>query len=556
MLNSLRSWLIRLLGGKVADLDLGMSDSSAHTTLRHPVGNSPANLANTPSHESHVVPYDENLLSRARDLWLTGDWCALSGTCDDDLQHHPDRAKLALLTGATYFQLGQATEARKYIKLATNWGCDKKILSQILIAGVHNNIGRAAAAAGMESRALRNFDLSLVSGGVAAATPATVRARVTSQLNQLHINLPLVTQGAVPPEQQLFSDAVLEVVRACLTAPDVHAAVDDCRQNQLPSWSADARFAFYLALSDGLAKERGDRMAALSYLQYARRHTTDWSPGLSAALASRFVSLGYAHLAAEFITEMALLGVAPAGLADNDRLAIEKAHQALHQAVGQKSEHGHDLLLTALTKSIADYKASVAPRQPVLVEVGTTREDIPGQGSTRKVALFCQQHGINFITVDMDPHNSLLAREMFTELGLDAFQAVTMKGEDYLREYQGALDFVFLDAYDFDHGKHSEIRQSRYEKFLGGRIDEAQCHQMHLDCAESVCAKLAPAGLVCVDDTWLENGRWTAKGTLAMPYLLSHGFELVEARNRAALLRRRTSVDEAPSATAVLGVAA
>jgi hypothetical protein len=38
----------------------------------------------------------------------------------------------------------------------------------------------------------------------------------------------------------------------------------------------------------------------------------------------------------------------------------------------------------------------------------------------------------------------------------------------------------------------------------------------------------------------MEDGRWSAKGTLAMPYLLANGFELVEARNRAALLRRKS----------------
>jgi hypothetical protein len=118
------------------------------------------------------------------------------------------------------------------------------------------------------------------------------------------------------------------------------------------------------------------------------------------------------------------------------------------------------------------------------------------------------------------------------------FQALTAKGEDYLRERRDPVDFVFLDAYDFDHGKHSELRQSRYVKFLGSRIDEQACHEMHLDCARSLVRLLSPDGVVCVDDTWLEDGRWSAKGTLAMPFLLDHGFELVDARNRATLLRR------------------
>jgi hypothetical protein len=118
------------------------------------------------------------------------------------------------------------------------------------------------------------------------------------------------------------------------------------------------------------------------------------------------------------------------------------------------------------------------------------------------------------------------------------FEAINMKGEDYLRDYDGNFDFIFLDAYDFDHGKHSKLRQSRYEKFLGAPIDDTECHKMHLDCAIYVKEKLSQNGLVCIDDTWLENGNWTAKGTLAMPYLLENGFHVFEARNRSVLLGR------------------
>ncbi len=141
----------------------------------------------------------------------------------------------------------------------------------------------------------------------------------------------------------------------------------------------------------------------------------------------------------------------------------------------------------------------------------------------------------------MDPHNTRLAAAMFDKLGAK-FQAITFKGEDYLRNFQGIFDFIFLDAYDFDHGKHSELRQSRYKKFLGSPIDELACHQMHLDCAKSAVDRLSARGVICMDDTWLVDGKWTAKGTFAMPYLLEHGFVVLEARNRAALLSRKSEV--------------
>lgn len=201
-------------------------------------------------------------------------------------------------------------------------------------------------------------------------------------------------------------------------------------------------------------------------------------------------------------------------------------------------QHGQALLLAALSKE----PPLPAPggRQRIMIEIGTTRETVPGQGSTRQLAMLCADLGIDFVTVDMDPANTRRAARMFNRLGLPSC-AVTAKGEDYLADFDGMIDYVFLDAYDFDHGKHSELRQARYEQFLGDRINDAACHQMHLECAEALIAKLSPDGLICFDDTWLdENGDWTAKGKTAMPFLLESGFVVVEARNHAGLLRRKT----------------
>ena len=163
---------------------------------------------------------------------------------------------------------------------------------------------------------------------------------------------------------------------------------------------------------------------------------------------------------------------------------------------------------------------------------------MPGLGSSEKLSARCAELGIDFITVDMDPRNSAAARRMFRVKGYPS-RAVTAKGEDFLAEWQGVIDYCFLDAYDFDHGQHSELRQSRYEAFLGERINDEACHRMHFDCATSLIAKLSPSGLICFDDTWLDgNGLWTAKGKTAMPLLLHNGFRVLEARNRAALLAR------------------
>ncbi|WP_448871322.1 FkbM family methyltransferase [Desulfobulbus propionicus] len=105
-----------------------------------------------------VIPYDENLLERSRTQWQFGDWPSLAQLNRDTLQHHPDRAKLALLAAAGRLQTGQNAEARQFVRLAQDWGVSKKLISQILIAGVHNNIGRAYMAKGEDKVALNHFE--------------------------------------------------------------------------------------------------------------------------------------------------------------------------------------------------------------------------------------------------------------------------------------------------------------------------------------------------------------------------------------------------------------
>ncbi|MBV2208075.1 MAG: hypothetical protein KUL77_00735 [Thermomonas sp.] len=110
------------------------------------------------------VAYDENLLERARTQWQFGDWDSLARLDRDILQHHPDRAKLALLAAAGRLQTHRADEARHFIRLAQDWGVSKKLMAQILAAGVHNSLGRAAALGNKPQRALQHFEAALSTG--------------------------------------------------------------------------------------------------------------------------------------------------------------------------------------------------------------------------------------------------------------------------------------------------------------------------------------------------------------------------------------------------------
>lgn len=132
-----------------------------------------------------LVPYDENLLERSRTQWQFGDWESLAKLSRDSLQHHPDRAKLALLVAAGLLQTGDASAAREFVRLAQDWGCGKKLVSQILIAGVHNSLGRAAAISNQQHRALQHFENAIAMGTPGSDTKLLLQARSDQQTRQL-----------------------------------------------------------------------------------------------------------------------------------------------------------------------------------------------------------------------------------------------------------------------------------------------------------------------------------------------------------------------------------
>lgn len=107
--------------------------------------------------EQQLVPYDENLLEQSRTQWQLGDWASLANLNRDTLQHHPDRAKLALLAAAGQIQSSNAAAAQQFVRLAQDWGCSKRMVSQVLVSGVFSTLGKATLWAGDRQRALEHY---------------------------------------------------------------------------------------------------------------------------------------------------------------------------------------------------------------------------------------------------------------------------------------------------------------------------------------------------------------------------------------------------------------
>jgi SAM-dependent methyltransferase len=105
-----------------------------------------------------ISNHEEQLLLTVESQWVLGDWHSLAQLQRDQIKQHSNRAKLALLVAAGHIQLSQNIEARQYIHLAQEWGAEKKLISQILIAGIHYNLECLAAIYNQQSNALQHFE--------------------------------------------------------------------------------------------------------------------------------------------------------------------------------------------------------------------------------------------------------------------------------------------------------------------------------------------------------------------------------------------------------------
>lgn len=162
--------------------------------------------------QSPSFVYDEQLLENARTQWQFGDWESLIKLDLETIQAHPERAKLALLAAAGHQQMNNIPETKKFIALAREWGCDKGLVSRILIAGVHNTFGRVAAIKGDKDKVLKQFQTAIAVGAPGSELKLVTKARVEQQLDMLglttrHTALESIqgTKG-LPSTYRQFSD--------------------------------------------------------------------------------------------------------------------------------------------------------------------------------------------------------------------------------------------------------------------------------------------------------------------------------------------------------------
>ena len=146
-----------------------------------------------------LLPLDAEFMAQARDQWQHGDWGALAEVSVERIEHHRDRAKAALLVAAAHLQQGENARAQHFLRHAREWGCDRRLIAQILISGVYNSLGKAELARGRDQNALGHFR-----GAIGLALPNT-DSRLLAEARAVRESVRL---GLLPQAAKLMNEQV------------------------------------------------------------------------------------------------------------------------------------------------------------------------------------------------------------------------------------------------------------------------------------------------------------------------------------------------------------
>lgn len=144
-----------------------------------------------------AINSDPKSLSSAKANWYFGNWEDLINLNLNELAGHPDFPILAAFKASGFQQLDDLDNCRKYIKIAKDSGCDNKLLATLLLAGVHNTLGRIAALKNDDDKMLQHFK-SAVNANVSKEGKLVYQARSIKELSSVG----LLPQAAKLLEQE------------------------------------------------------------------------------------------------------------------------------------------------------------------------------------------------------------------------------------------------------------------------------------------------------------------------------------------------------------------
>lgn len=162
----------------------------------------------------------ETTLARMKALWYFGRWKELAAHDLAEIANYPDKDRHAVVVACAHAQLGDCNEARRYVRAALDWGCPPKIAARLLIAGVHNTLGRLAMLREDEKRVKHHFTEAIDLAGADDAS-FVAEARIVREMMDLGllpqaadlINEKLQTNGVENYNFRAFLDVLKSEIR-------------------------------------------------------------------------------------------------------------------------------------------------------------------------------------------------------------------------------------------------------------------------------------------------------------------------------------------------------
>lgn len=124
----------------------------------------------------------DSLMKTVLTQWHFGEWGALVNVELSAIESHERRDLIALLVASAHLQLGQDDAGRNYLKTALDWGCDKTLVAQVLLAGAENSLGKAYLEQENEAAALQAMRSSLLTMNFGGDLHLLQNARAANQV--------------------------------------------------------------------------------------------------------------------------------------------------------------------------------------------------------------------------------------------------------------------------------------------------------------------------------------------------------------------------------------
>jgi len=145
-----------------------------------------------------IMQSDTYNMEKYRKQWLCGEWKNLVKIKKSFLENHPERSKLALMIASAWQQQNNHKKTSYFLSLANEWGCDSKLVTAVLIANVHNTLGRMAALLKDDQSATVHFRNAVA---VACADSELELSSHQRSVNEM-LNLGLLAQTATVIDEE------------------------------------------------------------------------------------------------------------------------------------------------------------------------------------------------------------------------------------------------------------------------------------------------------------------------------------------------------------------